>query len=82
MWPRGATPARLSYKEQRELEALPAIIEQTELEIATIQKAMSDGAFYQHPRERIAQEQSRLNDLEDRLAATYVRWEELDQRAN
>jgi ATP-binding cassette subfamily F protein uup len=44
-----ATPApkkKLSYKEQRELDGLPALIEQLETEQATIDAALADGSLY------------------------------------
>lgn len=80
--PRGTPSVRLSYKEQQELQVLPAEIERLESEIARVHLAMSDSAFYQQPREQIAAAQSRIKGLEERLAAAYSRWASLDDRGN
>ncbi|QDS90264.1 ABC transporter ATP-binding protein uup [Rosistilla ulvae] len=69
---------RLSYKQQRELDGLPAKIETLEGQIAEVHQTIADPSFYQGPGERIAQEQRKLKDLEQKLADTYARWEELE----
>ncbi|QDV14396.1 ABC transporter ATP-binding protein uup [Rosistilla oblonga] len=69
---------RLSYKQQRELDGLPAKIETLEGQIAEIHQTIADPSFYQGPGERIAEEQRKLKDLEQKLADTYARWEELE----
>jgi len=71
-------PRRRSYKEQRELAALPEQIEKTEAEIATLHAAMAEPTFYQQPGNIIAAEQARLKGLDEQLAAAYARWEELE----
>jgi ATP-binding cassette subfamily F protein uup len=88
--PNGASPAetgprRLSYKEQRaldaqrqELVALPARIEALEGEQSRLSAEMSEPSFYQHDGAEIAQTVSRLKDLDDELAQAYRRWEELE----
>ncbi|HBN58879.1 MAG TPA: hypothetical protein DD442_01120, partial [Halomonas sp.] len=38
---------KLSYKLQRELDALPAEIERLESEVASLEQAVGDPAFYQ-----------------------------------
>jgi ATP-binding cassette subfamily F protein uup len=69
---------RLSFKERRELAALPAAIEQFEAEIAALHRQMAEPQFYQQPGAQIAAEQVRLKQLEEQLAAAYHRWEELE----
>ena len=71
-------PRRLSFKERKELEALPATIEQCEADIEALHGEMARPEFYQQPGPRIAEEQARLKRLEDQLAAAYARWEELE----
>ena len=71
---------RLSYKERRELDGLPATIEQLEADIAQLHTSMADPTFYRQPSEEIATEQSRLNSLEKELATAYSRWEQLEDR--
>ncbi|MCA9118827.1 MAG: ATP-binding cassette domain-containing protein [Planctomycetaceae bacterium] len=72
---------RLSYKEQRELDGLPAAIEQIESEVAEFHQIMAEASFYQQPRDQIAKKQAELKDLEAKLVAAFARWEELEQLA-
>jgi len=67
-----------SFKEQRELEGLPATIEAIETEIAGLHAALADGGYYRQPGEVIARDQARLRDLESRLAAAFGRWQDLE----
>lgn len=78
-----AKPAkrRLSYKEQRELDGLPASIEQTEAKVAELHQIMADASFYQQTREQIAKKQAELKSLEEKLVAAFARWEELERSA-
>ena len=75
-----AAPAKkkLSFNEQRELDGLPAAIEQLEAAIAARHEAMADPSFYQQPGDRISAMQSELSDWEAKLAANYARWDELE----
>jgi ABC transport system ATP-binding/permease protein len=72
---------RLTYKEQQEFTGLPAAIEAIEKEIAELHQEMSLPQFYQQPGEQIAQSQRHLKDLEERLAKSYQRWDELGELA-
>ncbi|MHB8972361.1 MAG: ATP-binding cassette domain-containing protein [Pirellulaceae bacterium] len=83
-----ATPAtakppkrRLTYKEQQELAAVPALIEQLEAALDELHRAMAQPDFYKRPGEQIAAEQTRLKDLDSQLAAAYERWEELEDNS-
>ena len=69
---------RLSYKEQRELEALPGQIEALEEALAALHEQMADAAFYQQDKAMISSAQERLAELETQQAACYRRWEELE----
>jgi ATP-binding cassette subfamily F protein uup len=69
---------KLSYKEQKELDGLPAQIEELEGKIAEMHTLMADPGFYQQAGPVIAAEQGRLNQLETDLATAYARWEELE----
>ncbi|HPB74883.1 MAG TPA: hypothetical protein PLY96_06445, partial [Chromatiaceae bacterium] len=71
---------KLSFKEQRELEALPARIESLETELESLQARMGEGAFYQQSGTVIAQARERLADLEAELVHAYARWELLEAR--
>ena len=79
--PKPGRPTRtkkLSYKDQRELDALPARIEALEAELEGVQATMSEPGFYQGEAETIAATSQRLEELEAELAAAYQRWEELE----
>ena len=75
-------PAKLGFKEKRELEALPGQIEALEAEQEALHGRLADPAFYQEPAEVIATTKSRLESLESELAAAYARWESLEAQAN
>lgn len=70
---------KLSYKDQRELNNLPALIEKLEAESEELTAAMGDPAFFQQPADKIATATARVNSLSDELAQAYARWEELEQ---
>ncbi|MGB2499751.1 MAG: ATP-binding cassette domain-containing protein [Mariniblastus sp.] len=73
---------KLSYKEKREFEQLPATIEQLETQIAEIHTQMGSPEFYQKPGVEISKIQTNLTTLETELNAAYLRWETLDQIAS
>ncbi|MFT4256722.1 MAG: ATP-binding cassette domain-containing protein [Pseudoxanthomonas sp.] len=75
------TPAakkKLGYRDQRELERLPARIESLEADIAARSEAMNDAAFFQRPAAKIAEANQQLAALQQQLDAAYARWAELD----
>ena len=69
---------KLSYKDKRQLEQLPAQIESLETEINALHECMADASFYRQPAEEIATTQKRLRELEANVAAAYLRWQELE----
>jgi ATP-binding cassette subfamily F protein uup len=73
--------AKLSYKEGRELAALPARIEALEAEQASLHARLADPATYQQGGEGVTALQGRLAELEIELADAYQRWEALEARA-
>ncbi|MFQ5643789.1 MAG: ATP-binding cassette domain-containing protein [Thiogranum sp.] len=73
-----ARPARLGYRDQRELEQLPRQIETLEAGIEALHERMSDPAFYQLEGNEIAAARKQLADIEDALQTAYRRWEELE----
>ena len=76
-----AAPGRskkLSYKEQRELEALPARIEALEAEQAELGRTMSNADFYRRDKREITQVLERIEVLKQELDEAYARWEALD----
>jgi ATP-binding cassette subfamily F protein uup len=79
--PPSGAKRKLTFKERKEFEALPQLIEKCDAEIAALHREMSEPDFYQQPGAQIAAEQARLKQLEEQLAAAYHRWEELEQFA-
>jgi len=74
----GGPQKRRSYKEQRELELLPATIEVLEQEIAALHCRIASADFYTQLAAEIAATQRLLKDRETRLATAFQRWQELD----
>jgi ATP-binding cassette subfamily F protein uup len=72
------TRKKLSFKEQRELGELPALIETLETEIGVMHAELAAPGYYRQPGEQLAADQTRLRDLESRLAAAFARWEALE----
>jgi ATP-binding cassette subfamily F protein uup len=67
-----------SFKEQRELENLPALIETLETETAALHAAMAEPGYFRQAGDVLARDQARLHDLESRLAEAFSRWEALE----
>ncbi|NLX17025.1 MAG: ATP-binding cassette domain-containing protein [Ramlibacter sp.] len=76
--PRGGK-RKLSYKEQRELDALPALIESLETEQAAIQAELADGTLYSSNLERALALQARDTEIEEALMTALERWEILGE---
>ncbi len=72
----------LSYKEQRELEALPEKIETLEAEQAELHAFMGDGDFYRQPAVKIAAAMERLEVIKLDLEKCYNRWQALESQAS
>ncbi len=73
-------PIKLSYKEQRELEQLPQILEQLENEITALQTEIGSAEFFQQPHEYTAEKLQLLADKEQLMENTFLRWEELEEK--
>jgi ATP-binding cassette subfamily F protein uup len=74
----GAEPRKRSFKEQRELDSLPAVIETLETEIAALHAALAKPGYFKQPGDVLARDQARLRDLESRLGTAFGRWEALE----
>ena len=70
---------KLGYKEQRELDQLPARIETLEATVENLHARMADPAFYQLPGDEIAAAKDQLQIAETALQDAYRRWEELEE---
>ncbi|MBS7350438.1 MAG: ATP-binding cassette domain-containing protein [Comamonas sp.] len=71
------TKRKLSYKEQRELEQLPAQIEAWEEEQASIRAELADPSIYATNNERALALHQRDGELEEALMEALERWEAL-----
>ena len=70
---------KLSYKEQRELDALPAMIEKLEAELSELQMQLADPDFYRQNDAKSKEIGARLQHVQDEITKCYARWEELEQ---
>jgi ATP-binding cassette subfamily F protein uup len=71
---------KLSYKETRELEQLPARIESLESEQRMLNETASAAGFYKESQETIREVMTRLEAIETELQEAYARWHELETR--
>jgi ATP-binding cassette subfamily F protein uup len=78
--PRAPLRTRLSYKEARELAALPDRIVALEKEQGAISQRLNDAALYRDQPGQVKVLQSRLAAIEAELARNTMRWEELETR--
>ena len=69
---------KLSFKEQKELDAFPARIESLEIEQRVLHEKMAAPSFYQQPKAEITTATNRLEIIERELAEIFVRWELLE----
>lgn len=69
---------KLSYKDARELEQLPARIEQLEADLAARADAMNDPSFYQQDNAAIQRANEALAHAQAELDQAYARWSELE----
>ena len=80
--PREARPkAKLSFKEARELEALPDRIATLEAEQVALNVRLADPALYRGAPEEVRQLNERLSTLDGEIAQAMQRWEELESRS-
>ena len=75
-----ATRRKLSYKEQRELDALPALIDQLETEQREIEVVLAAGALYSTDPGRATALSQRSAGIEEALMQALERWEALGSR--
>ncbi|WP_249977693.1 ATP-binding cassette domain-containing protein [Vreelandella olivaria] len=73
---------KLSYKLQRELDALPAEIERLESEVETLEQEMGDPAFYQQEAGVVTSRLQALEKVQKTLDEAMERWMELEAMAN
>lgn len=69
---------KLSYMLQRELDALPTVIEKLEEEIAALQNVIAEPDFYNQPFAVTSEELQALTDKQSELDKAVERWAELE----
>jgi ATP-binding cassette subfamily F protein uup len=72
---------KLSFKEQRELDGLPAAIAALEAEQQAIHEALADGSLYGSDNARAMELSARGTQIDDELMIALERWEELGKPA-
>ncbi len=81
--PRGERPktaAKLSYKDQRELEDLPTRIDRLHQDLASLETELSDPTLYARSPDRFAKVTARLEEARHALQAAEERWLELEMK--
>jgi ATP-binding cassette subfamily F protein uup len=73
--------SRLSFKETRELDSMPATIEGIEARIAEVGLTLADPATYTRDPATLKALQSELSTLEDALARAMQRWDDLERKS-
>ncbi len=73
-----AAKRKLGYKEQRELEQLPARIETLEEQVEAMTTAMADPSFFARDAAAVQADTQKLAATQAELDAAYARWAELD----
>ncbi|MGV3741610.1 MAG: ATP-binding cassette domain-containing protein [Burkholderiaceae bacterium] len=71
---------KLSYKEQRELEELPALIAQLESEQQSISARLADPELYKNQADQVQQLNQRFAEIDELLLQSLERWEEIEAR--
>jgi len=69
---------KLSYKDQRELEAMPALIESLEQRQQELEQTMAEPDFYQREHGQVQDVIARLAAVQQEMEAAFERWAELD----
>jgi len=79
--PKPSAAKKLSFKEQREYDALPGLIEQLETEQSDLNQLLADGSLYVSDPSGASAKAARILQIDDELLAALERWESLGQRA-
>ncbi len=76
--PKSTNKKKLSYKEQKELDQLPNLIDQLEAEQETLTEKISDPGFYKQGQDKTQVALEKLKETEKSLEQAYQRWDELE----
>jgi ATP-binding cassette subfamily F protein uup len=73
-----AARRKLSYKEQRELDSLPGLIEALEGRQRQLEQTLADPGFYQSPPAEVQRVTEELAEVQHRLEGVFERWSQLE----
>ena len=73
--------AKLTYKETRELQALPGEIRSLEAEQKMLVERMNAPDYFRQPAELLGADQQRNGEIESLLLEKLERWEELEAKS-
>ena len=71
---------RLTYMERQELAGIGGAIEDSEQEVARLEREISAPGFYQGQHEKVAAVLHELEEAKGRTESLYARWEDLESR--
>jgi ATP-binding cassette subfamily F protein uup len=77
---KAAAPRKLSFKEQRELQEMPARIEALEAEQRALGERLASASLYTDEPQQVAGLQARYAQIDDELMQALERWEALSAR--
>jgi ABC transport system ATP-binding/permease protein len=80
--PARAKTRKLSYKDQRELDAMPAAIQRLEVEQAELAAAIGDPELFRRDPAAANAAVQRLQSVQQELEAAFARWEVLETAGN
>jgi ATP-binding cassette subfamily F protein uup len=76
--PKQERPHKLTFKESRELEAMPVLIDSLEAERDGLYETLADPDFYREGGQKVAEAKTRVENLEKEITEAYKRWEFLE----
>lgn len=78
--PPASKPKKLSYKEQRELETLPALIAGLEVEQKSISERLADPDLYRQQPDEVQRLNARFSEIEALLLENLEKWEAIEAK--
>lgn len=78
--PPASKPKKLSYKEQRELETLPALIAGLEVEQKSISERLADPDLYRQQPDEVQRLNERFSEIETLLLENLEKWEAIEAK--
>ncbi len=74
-----STKKKISFKENKELEELPEIIDSLESSVAELQEQVNQGDFFSLDEQHTKKILNQLSENESKLDLAYSRWQDLDE---